>query len=427
MQAYGHRVSGSDDALFDPALSRLKANGLAPDELGWHPEKLTSEIDLVVLGMHARADNPELARAKELNLHIVSFPEFMYSQALDKQRIVIAGSHGKTTSTAMLLFLLKELGKETDYLVGSLIDGFERMVHVSPTSTLAVYEGDEYLTSPADMRPKFLWYKPHLAMITGIAWDHINVFPTLAEYHKQFELFIETIQPGGLLAYFEGDEVLAKLAASAKGLRTVAYGTPVNRIENGQTIVIWEGKEYPMLIYGDHNLQNLEGIRQLALELGIESHQFFGIMTRFGGTARRLETLFQYENGGLLIRDFAHAPSKVKASVSAVKHQFPKQPLIAVLELHTFSSLNPEFIVQYVNCLDPADEAIVYYNLETFRLKQMEPLHPDVVKEAFGGKVKVFTSPDELSQALYGRSNQTKATFLLMSSGSFDGLVLASI
>ncbi len=419
----GHQVSGSDDEIFDPALSRLKKHGLAPETFGWFPEKISSDTDIIILGMHARKDNPELARATELGLKIYSFPEYVYEHAINKTRIVIGGSHGKTTTTAMIMHVLKTLGKDFDYLVGSQLEGFDTMVRFSDAPVMVI-EGDEYLTSALDPVPKFHKYKPQIALITGIAWDHINVFPTYENYVDQFRIFIDSIMPGGSLAYFSGDKDLSALAEKAT-VKASAYNTPNYHIRSGK-VVVSKAERYTLEIFGEHNLQNAEGARLVCAEIGISEHDFYTALSSFKGTAKRLEKVYD-ANKLVVYRDFAHSPSKLKATVDAVRNQYPDHHMIAAFELHTFSSLNKEFLPHYQQSMDPADTALVYFNPHVFELKKMQILDKEDIKKAFGEKVEVIDNTEKLiSKISTSKSNVLgkPCVLLLMSSGNFDNAVL---
>jgi len=410
LSALGNKVTGSDDEIFDPARTRLQNAGILPSELGWFPEKISPEINAIILGMHARADNPELIKAKELGLKIYSFPEFIYEHSRNKKRVAIAGSHGKTTSTAMLMHILECNNLDFDYLVGSLIDGYDRMVKLSD-SPLIIIEGDEYLTSPLDRRPKFLHYHPHLAMITGIAWDHINVFPTFDEYVHQFQLFTDTVLQRGFL--FRGIDA-QQLNLSTSSAHWTTYDAPSNH----------EGRTFPF--FGQHNLQNAAGVVAIAEALGISSSDAWDALTTFPGTAKRLEKIKESENL-VVYRDFAHAPSKVKATVSAVREQYPHHRFIALFELHTFSSLMPEFMVQYAGCFEGADLLKVVYDLHVFELKKMDIPSASTIESrlqvAPGTAISTLADIESaLSDWLSDDSQPT--VLLLMSSGAFMGLTL---
>lgn len=421
----GHTITGSDDEIFEPALSRLKAKGLLPDEFGWFPDRITDQLDFIILGMHAREDNPELAKARAFGIKIYSFPEYVFEHARNKTRLVIAGSHGKTTTTSMVMHVLKTLNKDFDYLVGSQIEGFETMVKFSDAPVIVI-EGDEYLTSTLDPVPKFLKYKPHFTQITGIAWDHINVFPTFENYVLQFEKYIETIEPGGQLIYFDGDTVLKSVCEKA-GVNAIGYNTPVFRVRDGITILVdKDKKEYELSIFGEHNLQNLEGARLLCRNIGITDDAFYTAIRSFTGSARRLEKVL--EDGNLTVfRDFAHSPSKLKATVEAVKQQYKEAEVIAVFELHTFSSLNKAFLPHYRDSMKMADKAIVYYNKHVFEVKKMPVLDKKDVLEGFNSEIDVITETSELiARIRQFRSNVSgkQCVLLVMSSGNFDNAQL---
>lgn len=419
----GNHVTGSDDEIFEPALSRLKKNGILPNQTGWFPEKITSETELVILGMHARADNPELARARELGVKINSFPEFVYEHARNKTRVVVAGSHGKTTTTAMIMHVLRKLGRDFDYLVGAQLEGFDTMVRFSD-APLMIIEGDEYLTSAMEPVSKFLKYKPEIALITGIAWDHINVFPTFGQYLDTFRKFIETLNENARLFWFGGDTHLEKLCASAV-CHTKPYNTPSYHIRNGKPVVS-KNEKHTLEIFGEHNLQNAEGASLVCQALGIPQDTFYNALSDFSGTAKRLEKVF--ENDKLTIyRDFAHSPSKVEASTKAVREKHPDAELMAVLELHTFSSLNRDFLPHYRNTLKPADFPLVYFNPHVFEMKKMQMIEKKEVEHAFGSPVAAVSTTETLQQKVRdfsGNVSGKKRVLLLMSSGNFDNTSL---
>ena len=422
----GHAVSGSDDEINEPSKSRLQAKGLLPEQIGWFPEKITDDLDAIILGMHARADNPELLRAQELKVKVYSYPEFLYHESKNKQRIVVAGSHGKTTITSMILHVLKSEGKDFDYMVGAQLKGFDTMVKTSETAPVMILEGDEYLASPIDRRPKFMLYQPHVALISGIAWDHVNVFPTYPEYVNQFRMLLEVVQAGGRVIYCSNDNDLCTLVEENKfrDIEFIPYDLPEFRIENGLTqIITASGATYPLRIFGKHNLMNMEGARLVCNGLGIEDHAFYTGMMQFEGAARRLEKLAENSNSALF-RDFAHSPSKLKATIEAVKEQFADRALLACMELHTFSSLTPGFLKEYKGTMDRADEAIVYFNPHTVEHKKLPPLYEKDVQEAFASeRIKVFTDPQKLADFLLNRK-YAGTNLLLMSSGTFEGLNL---
>jgi len=379
----GFEVTGSDDVLFEPSVSRLKQYGLLPEKDGWFPEKITPGIDAIILGMHARADNPELLKAQELGLKIYSYPEYIYEHSKNKLRVVIGGSHGKTTITSMILHVLKSAGKDFDYLVGAQLEGFDTMVKLTNEAPMIVIEGDEYLSSAIDRRPKFHLYKANIGVISGIAWDHINVFPTFENYTEQFELFIQTIQPGGKLIYSEMDTVLNDLVkANQSAVEMVPYGLPAHNIKYGITNIMADEKEYPLQVFGEHNLLNSEAARLVCENVGIGREEFYTYLSSFRGAAKRLELVGKNESSGFF-KDFAHSPSKLTATIHAVKAQFPERKLVAAIELHTFSSLDKNFLSQYSGAMDEADIAIVFIDKKTFEHKKMTPYGAETVKNAF--------------------------------------------
>ena len=420
----GYQVTGSDDAIFEPSKSRLERKGILPAELGWFPEKLTSDIDAVILGMHAHADNPELARAKELGLKIYSYPEFLYEQSKEKTRVVIGGSHGKTTITSMILHVLNFHQKDIDYMVGAQLEGFDCMVKITNDNDFMILEGDEYLSSPIDLRSKFLLYQPNIALISGIAWDHINVFKTFDDYVEQFRKFVASITPGGVLVYNEEDAEVVKVVESAENyFRKIPYKTPEYEIVNGIVNLKTDMGDIPLSVFGKHNLLNMEGARFICSQLGIMEEEFYEAIMSFKGASKRLEKV-ERKDGGLLYKDFAHAPSKVKATVSAFAEQFSKTETFGFLELHTYSSLNPVFLEQYDHAMDGLDNAVVFYSEDALKIKRMEPISPELIKEKFKNEnLKVFTNAENLHQ-YWETLDKSKGAFLMMSSGNFGGLDL---
>lgn len=423
----GFTVTGSDDEIFEPSVSRLSKYGLLPEKEGWYPEKITKDIDAVILGMHARADNPELLKAQELGLKIYSYPEYIYEFSKHKLRVVIGGSHGKTTITSMILHVLKEAGKDFDYMVGAQLEGFDTMVKLTEEAPVMVIEGDEYLSSAIDRRPKFHLYKANIGVISGIAWDHINVFPTFENYVDQFSQFVKTIEPGGKLIYCETDQVLRDMVlAGDHKVEEIPYGLPDHNIKYGITNIINEGKEYPLQVFGEHNLLNLEAARLVCENLGIDRDDFYHHITTFKGAARRLELVDKNENSNFF-KDFAHSPSKLKATIHAVKVQFPENRLIACIELHTFSSLNKDFLSEYAGTIDEADTAIVFIANKTFEHKKIEPYPAEVVKKAFAREdLLVFNEPAELQHYIEG-FKLVDTNLLMMSSGNFGGIDLPEL
>jgi UDP-N-acetylmuramate: L-alanyl-gamma-D-glutamyl-meso-diaminopimelate ligase len=418
----GYKVTGSDDEIFDPARSRLDAYGLLPEEFGWFPGKLDHTIGSIILGMHARGDNPELARAKELGLKIYSYPEFLYEQSKDKLRVVIGGSHGKTTITAMILHVLQRCGVDTDYMVGAKLEGFDVMVRLTKDAKVMVFEGDEYLTSALDLRPKFHLYKPDIALVSGIAWDHMNVFPTFENYISQFRVFMEMVPREGALIYCDEDIEVRKTAMAAEGeMLKLAYGVPEHRVENGKTVLQTAEGEFPLMIFGNHNLMNLEGARLVCNKLNISNSDFYKAISNFKGASNRLELIATRE-GFNAYRDFAHAPSKLKATLEAVKEQFPDRKLIACFELHTYSSLNKDFLDQYAGSMEKADVAVVYFSPHALALKKLPMLSLDDIKESFQKQgLLVFSESSKFQEFLLGQE-YTNTNLLLMSSGNYDGL-----
>jgi UDP-N-acetylmuramate: L-alanyl-gamma-D-glutamyl-meso-diaminopimelate ligase len=423
----GHTVSGSDDEVFEPALSHLAESGLLPEKTGWFPEKIHAALSTVIVGMHARPDNPELLKAQQLGLAIVSYPEFIYSQSLDKQRIVIGGSHGKTTTTAIIMHVLQFYHRKFDYLIGAEVEGFEVMVRLSEEAPLIVIEGDEYLASPIHRHPKLLDYHHHIGLITGIAWDHINVFPTFEEYVKAFENFADNTPKGGILVFAADDDLVAVIGRKERAdVTPVEYLAHPHEIHEGKTFLLHDEQKIPVQIFGEHNMKNLNGAKQILTRIGITEEQFYKAIPGFKGANRRLE-LVGNNAGTAVFRDFAHAPSKLEASIEAVKKQFPERKLVACLELHTFSSLNKKFIRQYEDTFGLPETAVVYFNPQTVAHKKLEMLSAEEIKKGFNhSDLQVFTDKNELQDFLLAQSWQAK-NLLLMSSGNFDNLDIAGL
>jgi UDP-N-acetylmuramate: L-alanyl-gamma-D-glutamyl-meso-diaminopimelate ligase len=421
LQKKGYEVTGSDDAIFDPSKSRLEKAGLLPDEMGWFPEKITADIEVVILGMHARVDNPELVKAQQIGLPIYSYPEYIYEQCKHKKRVVIGGSHGKTSITAMILHVLQYHQLACDYMVGAQLDGFDTMVKLTQDAPIVILEGDEYLSSPIDRRPKFHWYKPHIAVLSGIAWDHINVFPTYENYVDQFRIFKDDVSD--TLIYCNEDAQLRKLAKEGANCRLQGYRTPSYSIENG--ISYWHGMKanVPLAIFGDHNLQNLNAARMVCEELGLSEKKFLDAIQFFKGASKRLELVKQTDSS-VLYKDFAHSPSKLKATSAAMKKQFDDRTLVACMELHTFSSLNEDFLKQYAHCMDEPDTAIVYFSPAAIKHKKLAPITEEQVHTAFAREdLMVFTDSKKL-QAYLQSLNWNNQNLVMMSSGNFGGLQL---
>lgn len=422
LKEQGHHITGSDDAIFEPSKSKLANKGLLPSSLGWFPENIHSGLDAVILGMHAKKDNPELNKAQSLGIKIYSYPEFLFHQTQNKTRVVIAGSHGKTTITAMVLHVMDYWEKKVDYMAGALQNLNAPNLSLNPYTDFAVFEGDEYLSSAIDPRPKFIHYKPNIALISGIAWDHINVFKTYEEYAQSFSDFLHTIVNGGIVVYNQEDEALKELVENSEVyLRKHPYQTPAHRIENGITYLITDFGEVHLKIFGRHNLSNLAGAQWICLHMGVAEEEFYEAISSFTGAAKRLESIVQ-KPGFSVFKDFAHAPSKVKASTEAVRSQFPDRNFTAFLELHTYSSLNKNFINQYRDTLQAADEAVVFFDLEALQIKNMAALSVDDIQSAFGKPgLKVFTNADSFLKYVY-QLDKTNAVWLFMSSGNYGGL-----
>ena len=418
----GYKVTGSDDTIFEPSKSRLGKHNLLPETFGWFPERITNSLDAVILGMHAKADNPELLKAKELGLKIYSYPEFLYEQSKQKTRVVIGGSHGKTTITAMILHVMNYHDKEVDYMVGAQLEGFDTMVHLTEENDFIVLEGDEYLSSPIDRRPKFHLYKPNIALLSGIAWDHINVFPTFENYVEQFKIFADSMSRGGILVYNEEDLTVKQVAEEATApTRKHAYTTAAYSVENGKTLLETPEGPMPIEIFGAHNLNNLAGAKWICQHMGVDEDEFYEAISTFKGASKRLEKITE-NNNAVVYKDYAHSPSKVSATTKAVKNQYPDRKLVACLELHTYSSLNAEFLDQYEGALDVADKAIVFYSPDAVQIKQLDEVKAEQINEAFKrDDLVIFTNPADFKTYLYAQDFKD-SVLLLMSSGNYGGL-----
>lgn len=424
LHAKGDVVTGSDDAIFEPSKTRLAKQGLLPEQEGWYTEKITADIDAVILGMHAKEDNPELIKAKELGLKIYSYPEFIYEHAKNKTRVVIGGSHGKTTITSMVLHVLNYHGVEVDYLVGAQLEGFDRMVNLTDENDFMLIEGDEYLSSPIDRRPKFHLYEPNIALLSGIAWDHINVFPTFENYVDQFRIFIDKITNGGILIYNEEDAIVKQIAEeSTNPIRKIPYTTLENEIVDGVAYLVTSEGPMPLEVFGQHNINNISGAKWVCQNMGIDEDDFFDAITSFKGASKRLEKL--YDKGTTVVyKDFAHSPSKVKATMKAVREQYPNKQLVACLELHTYSSLNADFLSEYKGSLEAADQAVVFYSLDALKIKRMPEITAEQMKTAFElPALTTYTNADDFKT--YIKALDLKDSVLLfMSSGDYGGLDL---
>jgi UDP-N-acetylmuramate: L-alanyl-gamma-D-glutamyl-meso-diaminopimelate ligase len=418
----GYQVTGSDDDIFEPSKSRLSTKGLLPETYGWFPEKITTNLDAIVLGMHAKADNPELLRAQELGVKIYSYPEFLYEQSKHKTRVVIGGSHGKTTITSMILHVMHYHGKDVDYMVGAQLEGFDVMVKLTEENDFMVLEGDEYLSSPIDRRPKFHLYKPNIALLSGIAWDHINVFPTYDNYIEQFRIFVDSIVNGGSITYNEEDpEVKRVVEASTNAIRKLPYTTPDYIVENGQTLLSTPEGDLPIEVFGKHNLNNLAGAKWICQHMGIDEDDFYEAIASFKGASKRLEKIAESKTS-VAYKDFAHSPSKVEATTKAVKEQYENRTLLACLELHTYSSLNAEFLKEYKGALDAADFAVVFYSPHAVEIKKLKEVTHEQIANAFErDDLIIYTNPEDFKQFLFSQNFDNKA-LLLMSSGNYGGL-----
>ena len=418
----GYQVTGSDDTIHDPSKSRLEKKGLLPEAFGWFPEKITSDLDVIILGMHAKKDNPELLKAQDMGLKIYSYPEFLYEQSKDKTRVVIGGSHGKTTITSMILHVLAYHDREVDYMVGAQLEGFETMVHLTTENEFMVLEGDEYLSSPIDRRPKFHLYKPNIALLSGIAWDHINVFPTFEGYVEQFRIFTDSLTNGGIMVYNEEDAIVKEVVeSSTHPIKKYPYNTPAYEIEDGITAIDTPDGMMPLEIFGDHNLQNLAGAKWICQHMGIDEDDFYEAIASFTGASKRLEKIAE-NSQTVIFKDFAHSPSKVKATTEAVKKQYAQREVIACLELHTYSSLNAEFLSEYQGALDQADKAVVFYSPHAVKIKQLDEVTTAQIGAAFGREdLIIYTNPSEFKAFLFGQ-NLEQTAVVLMSSGNYGGL-----
>ena len=418
----GYHVTGSDDAVFEPSKSRLQKKGLLPVEMGWFPQKISSNIDAIILGMHAKADNPELLKAQELGVKIYSYPEFLYEQSKNKTRVVIGGSHGKTTITSMILHVMHYHNIEVDYMVGAQLEGFDTMVHLTHENDFIVLEGDEYLSSPIDRRPKFHLYHANIALLSGIAWDHINVFPTFENYVEQFEIFVNQITKGGILVYNEEDETVKKVAEKTTNtIRRLPYITPNYSVKGGKTLLDTPEGPMPIEVFGAHNLNNLSGAKWICQNMGVDEADFYEAIATFKGASKRLEKIAEGK-GKVAYKDFAHSPSKVSAATKAVKAQYPDRKLVACLELHTYSSLNAEFLKEYEGALDAADVAVVFYSPDAVKIKQLEEVTYDQIAQSFQrDDLIIYTNPVEFKDFLFNYDLHDSA-LLLMSSGNYGGL-----
>ena len=417
----GFLISGSDDIIREPSKSRLAKYSLLPESEGWFPEKIKKDLDAIVLGMHAKKDNPELLEAKKNGLKIYSYPEFIFEMSKDKLRVVIGGSHGKTSITSMILHVLNIQNIETDFMVGAQLSGFDVMVKLSKKSKFIVLEGDEYLSSVIDPRPKFHLYKPNFAVLSGIAWDHINVFKTFEDYYNQFKIFIETIEDNGILVYNSNDIHVSNVIKSIKKkIKMIPYSIVKNEIINGITNIRFERDLFPIQLFGKHNIENISAACQICTLMGVEKIDFFNAIKTFKGADNRLELIYK-SNSSFVYKDFAHSPSKVKATVNAVKLQYPNKKLIVAFELHTYSSLNPVFIKKYRNTLKNADDCVISFSEKNMKIKRFKPIAHELIINAFNHqKINIATDLISFEQILLS-FDLSNSVLLLMSSGNFNG------
>ena len=423
----GDQISGSDDAIHDPSKSRLAKYGLLPEAFGWFPGKIHTGIDAIILGMHAKKDNLELLKAQELGLKIYSYPEFLYEQSKNKTRVVIGGSHGKTTITSMILHVLNYHERAVDYMVGAQLDGFETMVHLTAENDFIVLEGDEYLSSPIDRRPKFHLYKPNIALLSGIAWDHINVFPTFENYVSQFKIFTDAMVHGGIMVYNEEDATVKEVVESSENhIQKYPYQTPKHFIDNGVTYLETSEGDLPLEVFGTHNLQNLAGAKWICQHMGIDEDDFYEAIASFSGASKRLEKIAENDTS-VIFKDFAHSPSKVAATTKAVKKQYENSNVLACLELHTYSSLNAVFLEEYKGALDAADKAVVFYSPDAVKIKQLEAVTSAQIAKAFQREdLIIYTNPQEFKAFLFAE-NLKNTALVFMSSGNYGGLNLEEV
>ena len=416
-----YNVSGSDDEIFEPSATRLKKQGIFPSQIGWDTDNIHDGLDAIIVGMHAREDNPELLKARLMGIPVYSYPEYLYEQSKDKIRVVIGGSHGKTSITAMILHAISVVGHDVDYMVGAQLEGYDCMVKLSDTAKIMILEGDEYLSSPIDRRPKFHLYHPSIALISGIAWDHINVFPTFENYVSQFDVFCQKIEKSGVLIYNQEDDVVKQLGTKySNKLNSIAYSTPNYSTNINGTEIEFEGKKYVFQIFGAHNMQNLMGAMEICKQIGVSNDEFLSALQSFKGAGKRLQKVAE-KNGFVMFKDFAHSPSKLKATTSAVKEQFKEKQVVACMELHTFSSLNKEFLPLYHGAMKHADRAIVYFNPDVVKHKRLPAISVEEVKIAFGDNVEVYNLTEEVLH-IVKNINVNDSILLMMSSGNFDGV-----
>lgn len=421
----GFIVTGSDDHIYEPSRTNLANEGLLP-ELGWHPDMINSEIDAVVLGMHAKADNPELLKAQEIGIRIYSYPEFIYEQTKEKIRVVIGGSHGKTTITGIIMHILKFVGRDFDYLVGARLDEFQYMVRLTKEAPIAIIEGDEYLASPIDQRPKFHLYKPNIALISGVAWDHVNVFPTFEKYVDQFRLFIKYIEPKGTLVYNKEDKNLQEIVLEDQSkINKHGYRTPEYTINKGVTYIHTPSGDIPLQVFGKHNLSNIAAAFTVCEWLGVSREDFYAGIRQFKGASRRLEYVANNDDS-VVYQDFAHTPAKLKASIHALKEQFPGKDLVAIIELHTYSSLNEAYLDEYRDTMQEAEYPAVFINQESLKQKNASTITAETLKKAFNQPELIYFNNVDSIEHYLSDIDPAGKNLLFMSSGNYGGVNLVS-
>lgn len=422
----GLHISGSDDEVYDPSKANLEANGLLPRKMGWDDRNISSDIDAVIVGMHAKEDNPELLKAKELKIKIYSFPEYIHEQSLNKQRIVIAGSHGKTTITSMILHVLHYWKKDFDYVVGASLPGIDNQVKIS-NAPVIIIEGDEYLTSPIDRTPKFLKYKHHIALITGIEWDHMNVYPDFETYTKQFEILADNTPKAGLLIHCAEDNLASIICTKDRfDVTPIEYTTHPHKINDQKSVLITNQGDVEVSIFGTHNMQNLAGAQQVLKKLGISDKQFYEAIPSFKGAWKRLQLVRSNKNASVYL-DYAHSPSKVKATTKALKELKSNYDTIACFELHTFSSLNKEFLKQYAEKFKYVDKLFVYFDKHAMEVKKMPVLSKEYIRESIGHKNMIVHDEITILKEELLKEEWLKKNLIMMSSGNFNGLSIETL
>ena len=422
----GHIITGSDDVIREPSKSNLNHYDILPAKEGWCSKKISTDLDMVILGMHAKKNNPELLEAQKYNIPVISFPEFIFNSSKYKKRVVIAGSHGKTTITAMIIHVLNEYNIKFDYLLGAKIDALENQVKLDD-SKLIIIEGDEYFSSAIDLKPKFMHYDPDVLVVSGVSWDHINVFPTKSSYESAFsKLLNHVIEKNGKIFYYTHDLFLQK-SLSAYNQLSQSYDSPRYIIKKGQFILVHKNENIPLNIFGKHNMENMEAARQVCQEIGVCESDFYKSIKNFKGASRRLNLIKEIENHSAVYYDFAHSPSKVFATVNAVKELYPDRFLIGCLELHTYSSLNVDFIPNYLNTLNNCSESWLYFDEQELQRKGFAKLDRKFLLRAFNHPNMTIINNKKLLRQKINQIELDNTNLLLMSSGNFSGLDIKSI